>query len=263
MLKLEHSRLLQKRCGVSHFFSTIEGGVGGGTYATFNLGAYCGDDPQTVAANRRILCDELGLRPDHLVVPHEVHGDGICRIDSSYFEMNEEGRATFLNSCDALVTTMPDVCLAVTTADCVPVLLCDIEKTVVMAVHAGWRGVVNGIVPKAMGMMVSEYGVPLSSVCAVTGPCVSAAAYEVSRELVDTFSSLFSREQMMLVARATDTSFFLDLRRAVELQFIDAGIDRKNIGIHPGCTYSQADRYFSARRQGLNSGRLLSGIKLG
>ncbi|HOI26878.1 MAG TPA: peptidoglycan editing factor PgeF [Paludibacteraceae bacterium] len=259
---MEYSSLLSKKCGVTHFFSTIEGGVGTGTYATFSLGAYCGDDPQTVAANRKILCDGLGIAPDHLIVPHEVHSNDSCCIDESFFEKTEEGRLAYLDACDALVTTLPGVCVAVTTADCVPVLLCDADQRVVMAVHAGWKGVFNGIVPKFIKEMVLKYGSSLSSICAVTGPCISGPFYEVSQDLVDKFATVFPENEMKAIVHKSGSSVYLDLRKAVEFQFQNAGIAPENYEIHPGCTYSQPDRYFSARRQGFYSGRLLTGIML-
>ena len=110
--------------GVMAFSSTRHGGVGKGNYASFNINYYCGDNPEDIEANRGALCQLLGVDRFHLVYPHQVHGDKVIIIDRQWLEsMSPAERFFSLEGKDAVMTNLAGVCIGVSTADCIPVLL--------------------------------------------------------------------------------------------------------------------------------------------
>ena len=260
---LEFSEILLKESPVSHFFSTRRGGVSTGNYASLNLGAFCGDDPVVVAENRRILCDMIGIDVDRLIVPRELHDNEIKEIDLAFFDLSKEEQLNFVSTCDALITNMQGVCLAVSTADCVPVLLYDKKLRIIAAVHAGWRGVVKKILPMTIQLMQTKYNSEVEDIIAVTGPCISVDSYQVNRDVVGEFQSIFREDEMSHILRTKENgTFFIDLKKAILIQCKKENLLDKNIEIHPGCTSQMNELYFSARRDSVYSGRMLSGIFL-
>ena len=127
--------------GIVAFSTTRHGGVSTGTsYASFNINPFCGDDPAHVAANRELLCKELGIDSRHLILPHQTHGVDTRIISDEFCALPDNVRQMVLEGVDAVMTNVPGVCVGVSTADCIPVLLHDPKHRAVCAVHAGWRG---------------------------------------------------------------------------------------------------------------------------
>ena len=126
--------------GVMAFSTTRKGGVSEGNYGEFNINEYCGDEPENVAENRKRLADELGIAVDHIILPHQVHGVEVRQIAAEYFSMPESHRKMALEGVDAVMTDLTGVCVGVSTADCIPVLLYDEVHHAMAAIHAGWRG---------------------------------------------------------------------------------------------------------------------------
>ena len=131
--------------GVTAFSSTRHGGSSQGNYGEFNVNRYCGDDPEAIARNRKALCKELGIRDSRLVMPHQVHGTGISQIGKTFFLLSEDIRSTALEGVDALITDVKDVCIGVSTADCIPIIIYDPQHQAAGVVHSGWRGTVANI----------------------------------------------------------------------------------------------------------------------
>ena len=142
---------------ISHFTTTRHGGVSTGTYASMNPGVYTEDDPGFIRKNMELLSDAVGISLENMVIPHQTHEDRVLAIDASFLSLNDKERKQRLEGVDALVTNVPDVCVAVSTADCVPVLLYAPDRKVVAAVHAGWRGTVLHIARKAASLMIEAY----------------------------------------------------------------------------------------------------------
>ena len=145
--------------GVKAFSSTRHGGFSKGHYAAFNINHYCGDNEADIAKNRTLLCELLGIRETHLLMPHQVHLTKIVAIDKAFLGLSAEAQKARLEGVDALMTNLSGVCIGVSTADCIPVLLYDQVKHVSCAIHAGWRGTVKRIVEKAVSEMTSVYGI--------------------------------------------------------------------------------------------------------
>ena len=155
------------------------------------------------------------------------------------------------------MTDVPQLCIGVSTADCIPVLLYDSIHRAVSAVHAGWRGTVLRIVQKAVEAMHNAYGTAPADLQAVIGPGISLDSFEVGDEVYEQFLS--AGFDMQPISRR-DAKWHIDLPMCNRLQLMEAGIPSNNIQMTNICTYQQYDRYFSARRLGIQSGRIYTGI---
>jgi len=235
--------------GVTAFSTTRQGGCSTGNYAAFNINGYCGDDEVHIAANKVALCSLLGIDSNRLVMPHQVHDCVVRRIDGP-----QQG---VIEGVDAVMTDVPQLCIGVSTADCIPVLLYDSTHRAVSAVHAGWRGTVLRIVQKAVETMRDTYGTAPADLQAVIGPGISLDSFEVGDEVYDQFLS--AGFDMQPISRR-DAKWHIDLPMCNRLQLMEAGIPADHIQMTNICTYQQYDRYFSARRLGIQSGRIYTGI---
>ena len=235
--------------GVTAFSTTRQGGCSTGNYAAFNINGYCGDDEVHIAANKVALCGLLGIDSNRLVMPHQVHDCVVRRIDGP-----QQG---VIEGVDAVMTDVLQLCIGVSTADCIPVLLYDSIHRAVSAVHAGWRGAVLRIVQKAVEAMHDTYGTAPADLQAVIGPGISLDSFEVGDEVYDQFLS--AGFDMQPISRR-DAKWHIDLPMCNRLQLMEAGIPSNNIQMTNICTYQQYDRYFSARRLGIQSGRIYTGI---
>ena len=235
--------------GVTAFSTTRQGGCSTGNYAAFNINGYCGDDEVHIAANKVALCGLLGIDSNRLVMPHQVHDCVVRRIDGP-----QQG---VIEGVDAVMTDVPQLCIGVSTADCIPVLLYDSTHRAVSAVHAGWRGAVLRIVQKAVETMRDTYGTAPADLQAVIGPGISLDSFEVGDEVYNQFLS--AGFDMQPISRR-DAKWHIDLPMCNRLQLMEAGVPADHIQMTNICTYQQYDRYFSARRLGIQSGRIYTGI---
>ena len=254
--------LLSGFCDISHFITTRHGGVSQGTYASMNPGIYTSDDPALVRENLKLLSEAIDLTPERIVMPHQVHKDEIRFIDSAFLSLDTTARQAFLEGVDALVTNIPKICVAVSTADCVPVLLYSPRNRVVAAVHAGWRGTVLRIVQKALDFMTTNCGCDARNMIAGIGPSIGQEAFEVGEEVVDAFREAgFPMDRIL--RRFSDTGkAHINLWEANRWLLMETGVLSEHIEVAGICTYTHHTDYFSARRLGINSGRILSGIYL-
>ena len=251
--------------GVKAFSSTRHGGFSKGHYAAFNINHYCGDNEEDIAKNRSLLCELLGIQETRLLMPHQVHLTEVVAIDNAFLGLSVEEQKARLEGVDALMTSLPGVCIGVSTADCIPVLLYDQAKHVSCAIHAGWRGTVKRIVEKAVGELVVAYGSRPEDILAQTGPGIHLESFEVGDEVYDAFEKEgFQMETISQKYTANDGSaqekWHIDLPECNRLQLLVSGIPESQISVSAIDTFQQHDTFFSARRLGINSGRIFTGI---
>jgi YfiH family protein len=235
--------------GVTAFSTTRQGGCSTGNYAAFNINAYCGDDIVHIAANKVALCRLLDIECDHLVMPHQVHDCVVRRIDGPQQEI--------LEGVDAVMTNVPKLCIGVSTADCIPILLYDPVHRAVGAVHAGWRGTVLRIVEKAVEALYESYGTEAADLQAVIGPGISLDSFEVGDEVYEQFQA--AGFEMRAISRR-DEKWHINLPECNRLQLVGAGVLSTHIQMTNICTFQAFDRFFSARKLGIQSGRIFTGI---
>lgn len=246
-------------CDIFHFVTTRDGGVSQGAYASFNLSPYSGDNPEHVARNREIFS---GLLKSELILPYQTHEDKILCIGPGWHTLAPAEKTRLLHGVDALMTDTPGLCIGVSTADCVPVLLYDPVRRVVAAVHAGWRGTVKHIVSKTVAMMQSHYGTNPSDIYAGIGPSISQLKFEVGEEVTQAFSEAGYNIPELVVRNTVTGKAHIDLWRANTDDLRRAGVPESHIEVSGICSVRNADQFFSARTLGIKSGRTVSGIMM-
>lgn len=242
---------------VKAFSTCRDDGCGEGAYGTFNCTHYCGDNADHVAANRERLCADWQIAPDRLFIPRQVHDTRIAIVDEAFLAESLARQTELLEGVDALISPLAQCCLAISTADCVPVLLHDERTGVIAAIHAGWRGTVARIVEQTMEKMTTLYGTRGEDICAAIGPSISQASFEVGDEVYQAFDDAGFPMDRIAVHQE---KWHIDLWEANRLQLVDAGVGPSRIEVAGICTYLHVDRFFSARRLGIMSGRMLTGI---
>ncbi len=226
--------------------STRHGGISPSPFNSLNLGKSTADAPENLAENRRRFCAALGFVPAQLAWSIQVHGTEIRQVESP------GGAEGF----DALVATRPGILLAVSVADCTPILVFDKGENVVAAIHAGWRGTVGGIVHKSLIFMEKTFGSRPESCLAFVGPCIAECSFEVGEDVAVHFAEPFKRWD------AARQKFFVDLKKANAAQLRAFGLTDGQIEISPHDTFRENDRFFSHRADGGNTGRMLAAIGL-
>jgi YfiH family protein len=249
-----------------HGFSTRLGGVSElNGEKLLNLSFMDWDQRPNVEANRRRLQNAVGAKEFELATIHQIHSDAV-----HLFNTAPGGRC----KGDASVTNRPGLLLAVQTADCVPILLVDPKKRAVAAIHAGWRGTLRRIAEKTVGRMRQEFGSRPRDLLAAIGPSIGPCCYEVAADFVSKFAAQFADAseyfdeprsgeepnplQWLNMAppghQPPPKNVRLDLRKANRSQLLAAGLHTQS----DLCTACRTDLLFSYRREGPQTGRMLS-----
>jgi YfiH family protein len=221
--------------GVVAAFTTRQGGVSLPPYHALNLGRSTADQPDAVAANRARVLTALGLDPERLATAGQVHGNAVTRV----------GGPGLHRECDALVTRTPGIPLAVSAADCLPILY--VAPGAVAAAHAGWRGTAAGIPVSALDAVCEVAGVGAAEVSVHLGPCIRSCCYEVGPEVAARFPG-------MAVSRRGD-SIRLSIPDAVRLQLLERGVLPGRLFDTGACTACEEFWYYSHRRDRGVTGR--------
>ena len=275
-LQIAQFSSLTKLRWVVHGFSTRRGGASviGGNLA-LNLGFTDWDERERVASNRAKFTAATGARETPLVTLRQFHSDVIHVADAPGAEAPR---------ADALITATPGLLLGVQTADCVPILLADTRRRAVAAIHAGWRGTLARIAVKTLGRMCMEFGTRPRDVAAALGPAIGRCCYEVGPEVAQAFAAQFRHaadwfdgpfeqlahgEEPLWLPWLTmmppghvppPPRVQLDLRAANYWQLVDAGVPESHIDVSDWCTACRTDLFFSYRREGANTGRMMAVI---
>lgn len=254
---------LRELRGIVHAFSTRQGGVSRPPFATLNLGQSVGDDPAAVEENRRRFFGAFGIDVDRVVRARQVHGDGVLRVDAGLASRAGfprcllDERAGF----DALMTDLPGFALAVSTADCLPILIHDPVRRAVAAVHAGWRGTVQRIAARAIAAMGDAYGTDPSDCRVAIGPGIRRCCFEVDAAVTEALAAaLPSWTRYATLNRPGH--WLLDLAAVNRALLEDRGVrpDRiEDVGL---CTSCRNDLFFSHRAEKGRTGRMTNFIVL-
>lgn len=226
--------------------STRHGGVSPAPYASLNLGKSTGDVPEYVAENRRRFCSALGFAPEQLAWSKQVHGAEIRLVTAA-------GGA---EGYDALITRTPGVFLAVSVADCTPVLVYDPVNQAMAAIHAGWRGAAANIIGKTMAALALHFGTNGADCLAYIGTCIDECSFEVGIEVADQFAPDFKRFD------PERDKFFVDLKKVCSTQLATCGLPERQIEISPYSTVLHNTDYFSHRKEDGLTGRMMAVIGL-
>jgi YfiH family protein len=245
---------------VMAFSTTRHGGHGSGAYGTFNCTPYSGDELEVVLANQKLLCGWVGIPEERLIIPYQTHSCNVLAIDHDFLQKTNEERHAILQEKDAVITDLKEVCLCISTADCIPILLYDPIHRAIAAIHAGWRGTVGRIVEQTLRVMHDIYGTQYADLRAIIGPGISLEAFEVGIEVYKAFDEAGFDMERIAQWHEEKGKYHLDLPMANRLQLESMGVPATQIHDSHICTYTQHDDFFSARRLGIKSGRILNGI---
>ncbi|WP_276199084.1 peptidoglycan editing factor PgeF [Chelatococcus sp. XZ-Ab1] len=242
--------------GIRHAFFTRRGGVSGGIYGSLNGGTGSRDDAAAVRENRRRMAARLGLPAESLLGLHQVHSPDVVTVETPW-------PADARPKADGCVTRVAGIGLAISTADCGPLLFADPEARVIGAAHSGWRGAFSGIV-EAVVVAMEALGAERGRMTAVLGPTISASAYEVGPEFVAQFRAADPAcGRFFTPAQRADHAMF-DLPGFIGARMAAAGVGRFiDLGL---CTYGDEERFYSYRRAThrgeADYGRLIAAITL-
>lgn len=251
------SPLLTNAGGLTHAFTSCIGGVSPPPYNSLNLSSKTGDSDENISENLRVLTRELGIESTPVFLD-QVHGDNILFVD------DPQDAASSISS-DAAITDLENVPLVVVTADCLPILLYDVERSVAAVVHAGWKGTALNITGKTIGAMTERFGSDPADIIAAMGPFIGPCCYEVDERVVSSFESSIKRKpgawsavfspSAALSANGKVDRWMFDLAGANLLQLDAAGIACSNISLSPYCTCCSDGLFYSHRRDGEKTGR--------
>jgi hypothetical protein len=233
-----HARSLAKLEGIRHAFFTRAGGVSGGVYASLNAGIGSNDDPGHVAENRARMAAALGVAPERFLTCYQIHSPDVV-VATAPWSGGARPRA------DAIVTTVPELAIGISTADCGPVLLADAQAGVIGAAHAGWRGALGGVTDATIAAM-EKLGATRENIVAALGPMIRQNNYETGVDLRDRFLAADSANSRFFRAAGREAHFMFDLAAYVTARLATAGIGAiEDVG---ACTYADAAKFFSYRR---------------
>ena len=242
--------------GVAHGFFTRRGGVSEGVYASLNGGVGSRDDPAAVRENRARMAQALGIAPERLLVPYQVHSADANAVTAPW-PQDERPR------CDGVVTATRGLGLGVTGADCGILLFSAPQAGVIGVAHAGWRGALAGIVEATVAAM-ERLGARASDIAVALGPTIAQASYEVGPEFVAAFERATPEAARFFVPGERPNHAMFDLPGFIASRAARAGVGRfEDLRLD---TYSDEARFFSYRRKThrgeADYGRLVAAIAL-
>ncbi len=249
---------------IRHAFFTRRGGVSGGLYRSLNCGPGSGDEDARVTENRARAAAHLGAAESSLMTLYQVHGrETFVAAPDNAEPAARRAAAGDGPRADALVTRTPGLALGILTADCAPILACDPEAGVIGAIHAGWKGALQGVVASAVGAMV-ELGAKPGGIVAVIGPCIGPRSYEVGPEFPELFLDHDQDNRRFFAPAPRDGHHLFDLAGFAGAELARAGVT-KITGIGRD-TFAEEHDFFSYRRGQHGGepdyGRMLSAITL-
>lgn len=258
-MELENLNLKGSPAGINVVQTTRGRVVAGKPYSQFNLCDYTGDDALRVLDARLQFCELMGIDLDHLAMPRQSHTTRVLIIGDDYLNASIEQQEAMLEDVDALVTSLPDLCIGVNTADCVPIALADPSTGIIAIAHAGWRGTVGRIALKTVEAMKS-LGAKPCNILATMGASICANCFEVGDEVPQSFEKAGFNLSTIMHRNPSTGKAHINLQEANRQVLVDAGLLPLNITLPTACSRCQSNRYFSARRLGINSGRTFTAI---
>ena len=244
-------------------FSTRLGGASKGRFATMNFSYSRKDDPADVLENFTRMADALGVERDRMVVSYQTHTTNVRRVTRE-----DEGKGVIrerdYRNVDGLITDVPGITLVTFYADCVPLYLVDPVHHAIGLSHSGWRGTVRRMGQVTMDAMKEAFGTRPENVTACIGPSICRDCFEVGEEVAEAFADAFDPKyrDALYRANAKPGKYQLDLWKANEIIFQEAGVPKEQIHTTNICTMCNSDYLFSHRRVGEDRGNLAAFLSI-
>ncbi|MBI5416599.1 peptidoglycan editing factor PgeF [Candidatus Poribacteria bacterium] len=245
----------------SHGFTSRLGGVSQGPYASLNLGYFVGDIDKNVAENRNKMRRALNLMQTKMVLADQIHSNKVSIVNEKISNSGWEDPRRTVRMSDALITSVRNVTLIITTADCVPILVYDTKREVIAAIHAGWKGTGLEITKRTIELMMKNFRTQPENCQVAIGPSIGVCCYTVDLKVIDFLRSKFSywRELFNLEKNVLGK---LNLVDANKRQLMGIGIPEQNIASSGICTSCSNDSFFSFRKENGTTGRQMAFICL-
>jgi len=230
------SKKLARLKNLKHGFFNSSGGKSKGIYQSLNCGPGSKDLSVNVKKNLEIVKKKISNSAKNIFLLNQIHSNKLVYIDNNY-------KLTKKPKADAVITNQKNLPIAVLTADCVPILICDNKKRIVAAIHAGWKGAFKGIIDKVIKFMVKK-GCSLKNITAVIGPSISVKNYEVKDDFMKKF--IKKDKKSLKYFKIENNKLYFDLSQYVYSQILQNKI--KNIDTIKLDTFDIKNKFFSARR---------------
>ncbi|KYF68394.1 peptidoglycan editing factor PgeF [Sorangium cellulosum] len=243
--------------GFSHAFFTRRGGVSAPPWDTLSFAVALGDDPAAVRENLERAARRLGIPAARLYYLSQVHG-----VAARVLTGDEDRDDVVREVGDVTLSRAAGVGCGVRSADCAPILLADRRSGAVAAVHSGWRGTALRVVVEAARALRSLAG-PDADLVAAIGPHIEACCFEVGDDVAAELAACSAAGGSVVVRGASRARPHVDVRSILKAQLAEVGLDAARVDDVRGCTACDPARFFSYRRDGQRSGRLLSAIIAG
>lgn len=247
-------KIIQPECyknySLSAGITTRNGGISTGGYKSWNFGFNSGDDPENVIKNRELLYSHLNGSPEHFVYANQVHSDKIAVITQKERGIGAFSRDNALDGIDAMITQEKDIFLTIQTADCMSIFVfCPVSMSIGL-VHAGWKGTELNAIGKTIEKMQEYFHAQPEKMIVYFGPSICRDCYEVGEE----FQNIFRSDELGF----KEGKIYLDLLRANKRNCQQQGIPEKNLFSDSFCTFRDHENFFSYRRDGAKTGRMIS-----
>lgn len=254
--------LLEETGLVRHGFSTRLGGVSEGCFSSMNLSFGRGDKEEAVRENFRRMGLAIGVKCEDMVFSKQTHTTNVQVVTEKDRGMGIM-RPTKYQDVDGMVTDIPGICLVTFYADCVPLFFVDPVKKAIGLSHSGWRGTVGKIGKATVELMGRQFGSDPADILAAIGPSICQECYEVSEDVIEKFRENFEeRDWTKLFYQKENGKYQLDLWKANEIIFAEAGILSKHMAVTNVCTHCNSSVFYSHRTTGNQRGSLAAFLAL-
>lgn len=248
--------LLETLSNIRHIFTTKEGGVSKGDFATMNISFTRGDDREAVLENYRRIASIFEVGLEDIVCSHQTHTTNVRRVTKE-----DGGKGVVYDrdyeDVDGLITNEKNLVLCTMFADCVPLYFVDTKNEAIGLSHSGWKGTAMQMGKKTLERMAEEFGTEPKDVYAVIGPSICVDCYEVSIDVINAFSKVFLEKEMQEICyKKENGKYQLDLWKANKIILLNAGVLDEHIEVTRLCTHCNSDRMFSHRKTGDKRGNL-------
>ena len=246
--------------GVTHAFSTRQGGVSVSPWDTLNLGLDLGDDPAAVRENHRRFFHAVGADVSRAVLSKQVHESTVRLCTSADVGKGLDRDRDY--TADALITNEPDLPLTVFSADCSVILLYDPVQQAIGAVHAGWRGCAAGILEKTVRSMTQAFGSHPENLLAAIGPCIGQCCFETDHDVADAMITALGEKTASACMERRESKWQVDLAGLNHLWLLRAGLPPEHIDVCGLCTACHPEWFWSHRKMGSARGLQVAMITL-
>ena len=230
------SKKLTKIKNLKHGFFNSIGGKSKNIYKSLNCGTGSKDLSSKVKKNLQIVKKKINKSAKDIFLLHQVHSNKFIYIDEKY-------KLKIKPKVDAIITNQKNLPIAVLTADCAPILICDNKKNIIAAIHAGWKGAYKDIIKKVIKFMIKK-GCKLENITAVVGPCIAVESYEIKQDFIKKFLKKDIKNKIFF--KQVRNKNYFNLNKYIYSQLKNLKV--KNIDVINKDTFNAKNNFFSARR---------------